>query len=339
MAEYDFHPDLRSARFKPRAVPVKSTLMRRLAGIGGSRRPAGGAIEWVDADVSVRIWRPAADGAGTSARAPRPAADGFGASSRIPRPASARQIDPTGSARGPQPGGALPALLWIHGGGYVMGNAAMGDAFCRNISRRLGVITASVEYRLAPEHPFPTPLEDCYTALRWLADQTDVDIGRIVIGGESAGGGLAAALALLAKERGEVRPILQVLSYPMIDDRTSARTDIDPRSLRMWSVANNRYAWRSYLGPAESDPPPLAAPARYGDLAGVAPAWIGTGTRDLFHDEDVAYAGRLRAAGVPCDLQVVPGAYHGFDLVEAKAAIAREYQEAQVEAIERALQG
>jgi acetyl esterase/lipase len=304
MARYDFHPDLRTARYLPGAVPVQRGLFRRLSRLGGSRPPSGGAIERIDADVSVRIWRPESAIARTAA-SPRP----------------------------------LPALLWIHGGGYVIGNAAMSDDWCRLVSERLGVVAASVEYRLAPEHRFPVPLEDCYTALHWLANQADVDPTRIAIGGESAGGGLAAALALLAKERGKVRPVLQVLSYPMIDDRTTARTDVDPRSLRMWSTANNRFGWRAYLGPAHDDPPPLAAPARYDDLLGVAPAWIGTGTRDLFHDENVTYAERLRAAGVPCDLHLVPGAYHGFDLVERKAVVAREYQESQVAAIERALGG
>jgi acetyl esterase/lipase len=194
-----------------------------------------------------------------------------------------------------------------------------------------------VEYRLAPEHPFPVPLEDCYAALQWLADLPEVDANRIAIKGESAGAGLAAALALLAKERGGVRPVFQMLSYPMLDDRTTARRDIDPGSLRMWGQKSNRFGWESYLGPAAADVPPLAAAARYDDLAGVAPAWIGVGTNDLFHDEDVAYAKRLQAAGVPCELHVVEGAYHGFDFTEQRADISRAYQEAQITTLERAL--
>jgi acetyl esterase/lipase len=172
-----------------------------------------------------------------------------------------------------------------------------------------------VEYRRAPEHPFPTPLEDCYTALQWLARQPDIDPARIAIGGESAGAGLAAAVALLAKERGEIHPVLQLLSYPMLDDRTTTRTDIDPRRLRIWSPGSNRFGWRAYLGPATADGgvSPLAAPARYDDLAGLPPAWIGVGTNDLFHDEDVTYARRLQQAGVASTLHVVPGAYHNFD--------------------------
>jgi acetyl esterase/lipase len=230
-----------------------------------------------------------------------------------------------------------PALLWIHGGGYVIGDATMSDSWCREVTGRLGVITAAVEYRLAPQHPFPAPLEDCYTALRWLSNESDVEADRIAIGGESAGGGLAAALALLAKERGEIRPVLQVLSYPMLDDRTEQRTDIDPASLRMWSQRNNRWAWNAYLGAHASTPPQLAAPGRYEDLTGVAPTWIGVGTSDLFYDEDLAYAERLRQAGVPCELQRVPGAYHGFDLIEPGAAVSIAYKESQMTALERAL--
>ena len=230
-----------------------------------------------------------------------------------------------------------PALLWIHGGGYLVGNAAMGDRMCRQVANQLGVVAASVEYRLTPEHPFPTPLEDCYAALTWLAKQPGIDPSRIAIGGESAGGGLAAALALLAKERGEFTPVLQVLSYPMLDDRTTTRQDFDQRRLRLWNQNSNRLGWRSYLGQIpEGDVPPLAAPARYEDLSGLPPAWIGVGTNDLFHDEDIAYAARLRDAGVPCTLHLVPGAYHGFDLVERRADIARDFLRSQLTAMETA---
>lgn len=227
-----------------------------------------------------------------------------------------------------------PALLWIHGGGMVGGTARQDDRFCRRVTEELGAVVASVEYRLAPEHPFPTPLEDCYAALRWLARQPEVDPGRIAIGGTSAGGGLAAALCLLAKERGEVSPAFQLLVYPMLDDRTTLRTDIDDRRLRIWDRRSNRFAWRSYLGEAYPDNvPALAAPARYEDLADLPPAWIGVGTHDLFHDEDLAYAKRLQEAGVRCMLKIVPGAYHAFDIVESKAPVSRAFVEAQIRAL------
>jgi acetyl esterase/lipase len=203
----------------------------------------------------------------------------------------------------------------------------------------LGAVVAAVEYRRAPEHPFPSALHDCHDALVWLATLRDVDSSRIVIGGASAGGGLAAALALLARDRGDVQPVFQLLSYPMLDDRTVERTDIDERNFRLWNNRSNRYGWECYLGspPGAGDVSWLAAPARHGDLRGLPPAWIGVGTLDLFHDEDVKYAQRLRAAGSPCELHIVEGAFHGFDSVRPRAAITRRYRQAQVQAIRAAL--
>ncbi|NUS94315.1 MAG: alpha/beta hydrolase [Nocardia sp.] len=297
-SETGFHPDLRRARYLPRAVVSPRTLrvVRALSGRAGRTPPAGGTVERVDDQVTMRVFRPA------------PAAT------------------------------PAPAVLFVHGGGYVIGNAAMGDRFCAAVAARLGAVAASVEYRLAPEHPFPVPLEDCYAGLRRLAELPGVDRDRIAIAGESAGGGLAAALALLARDRGEIRPVLQLLSYPMLDDRTCARTDIDPRWLRMWSLHSNRFGWRSYLGDLGSAAvPPLAAPARYDNLAGLPPAWIGVGTHDLFHDEDLAYADRLRRAGVSCTLHEVRGAYHGFDLVEHGAPVSRDYRRGRLDVLASAL--
>lgn len=215
-----------------------------------------------------------------------------------------------------------PALLWIHGGGYVLGTARQDDFFCRTVMHETGIPVVSVDYRLAPEHPYPTPLEDCYAALRWLSVQGWVDPTRIAIGGASAGGGLAAALAILARDRAEVAPASQLLIYPMLDDRTSDRTDIDETNLRVWSGASNRFGWDSYLGDADRD---IAVPGRRLDLAGLAPAWLGIGTADLFHDEDLDYAERLSAAGVPCELEVVPGAFHGFDKLAPWAGVSKDF--------------
>ena len=215
-----------------------------------------------------------------------------------------------------------PAMLWIHGGGYVMGNAAQDDALCRHFAETLGIVVAAVDYRLAPEAQFPVPFQDCYDGLTWLADRNYVDATRLAVGGASAGGGLAAALALLARDRGSLPLALQLLAYPMLDDRTACRTGIDERNFRLWNNRSNRFGWQSYTGSAPGSPgvSPLASPARSEDLAGLPPAWIGVGTLDLFHDEDVAYAGRLEAAGVSCTLDVVPGAFHGFDVV-AKSGV------------------
>ena len=236
-----------------------------------------------------------------------------------------------------QPG---PALLWIHGGGYIVGLAAQDDALCRLYARRTGAIVASVDYRLSPEHPFPTPLDDCYEALRWLAARPDVDSGRVAIGGASAGGGLAAALSQHAHALGEVEPVFQLLTYPMLDDRTALRSDIDEAGFRLWNNRSNRYGWRAYLGtePGADGNTAPAVPARAASLAGLPPTWIGVGTLDLFHDEDVEYAARLRAAGVECRLDVVPGAFHAFDMMAPGAAVSRRFREAQIEVLTSAFE-
>ena len=224
---------------------------------------------------------------------------------------------------------ATPALLWIHGGGYVIGSAAQDDLLCRRFVKELGITVAAVDYRLAPEHPYPAPLEDCYTALEWLARLPGVDPDRIAIGGASAGGGLCAALALLARDRDGVKPVFQVLVYPMIDDRSVGQHLYNPGH-RLWNATSNKFGWQAYLGGAD---PEVAVPARRTDLAGLPPAWLGVGTLDLFHDEDLDYAERLKAAGVPCEVHVVPGAFHGFDGIAAKADVSQEFFRSQCESL------
>lgn len=218
--------------------------------------------------------------------------------------------------------GPGPALLWIHGGGYIIGRAVQDDVLCRRFARELGATVASVDYRLAPEHPYPAPVEDCYSALTWLAALPAVDPARVAIGGASAGGGLAAALAFLARDRGDVPVAAQLLVYPMLDDRSADRADLDDDGFRLWSRSSNRFGWDAYVGDADRN---VAVPARREDLGGLPPAWIGVGTLDLFHDEDLAYGERLKAAGVPCEVHVVPGAFHGFDAVAAKAAVSQSF--------------
>ena len=232
-----------------------------------------------------------------------------------------------------------PALLWIHGGGYVIGSAAQDDAVCRHFAERLGIVVAAVDYRLAPEHAFPVPLHDCYDALKWLARQPSVDATRLAVGGASAGGGLAAGRALLARDRGELPLAFQLLSYPMLDDRTTLRTDIDERNFRLWNNRSNRFGWQSYLGvaPGSDGVDGTAAPARASDLSGLPPAWLGVGTLDLFYDEVLDYAARLDRAGVASQLDVVDGAFHGFDSVRATAGVSRAYRAAQVAALAAAL--
>ena len=222
--------------------------------------------------------------------------------------------------------GRCPALLWIHGGGYVIGKAAQDDVLCRRYARELGAIVASVDYRLAPEHPYPASLEDCYTALQWLVRLPSVDPSRVAIGGASAGGGLAAALALHTRDRGEISLVAQLLVYPMLDDRTVNRKGLDKPGLRLWNQSSNKYGWSVYLGGAD---PEIAVPARRDDLSGLPPAWLGVGTLDLFHDEDLAYAERLKAAGVPCEVEVVKGAFHGFDGIVPKAEVSQSFFDSQ----------
>ena len=216
-----------------------------------------------------------------------------------------------------------------------MGTAAQDDAVCQHLANDVGLIVVAVDHRLAPEHPFPTPLHDCNDALAWLAEQPDVDRDRVAIGGASAGGGLAAALAVLARERGGIQPSFQLLSYPMLDDRTAARVDLDDRHARLWNNRSNRFGWTAYLNQAPGGPgiDPCAAAARCTDLAGLPPAWIGVGTLDLFLDEDLAYAAALRAAGVPCEVETVEGAFHGFDSVRPRASITQAFRASQARAL------
>jgi acetyl esterase/lipase len=231
--------------------------------------------------------------------------------------------------------GRSAAVLWMHGGGFIGGSPGQDDALCRRMARELGAVVAAVDYRLAPEHPFPAPLKDCHDALVWLAAREDVDPARVAIAGASAGGGLAAQLALLARERGEVRPAMQALVYPMLDDRTVTRADVDERHFRLWNNHANRIGWTAYLGgePGGPDVSAVAAPGRNDDLSGLPPAWIGVGSLDLFHDEDVAYAARLRAAGVPCELLVIQGVFHGFDAIRPSASASRRLHAAMIGAL------
>jgi len=223
----------------------------------------------------------------------------------------------------------------------VLGTAAADDGVCADLARRLGALVVSVDYRLAPEHPFPGPHEDCLRALRWLhaeADELRVDRTRIGVSGESAGGGLAAGLVQRAVDDG-IPVRFQHLIYPMLDDRTVLRAEGSGAWHAIWTPRSNRFGWTSYLGhePGLDAAAPYAVPARRESLAGLPPTWIGVGTADLFHDEDVAYAQALRAAGVECELHVVPGMYHAGQRFAAQAPAAQEFERSSLDALARGL--
>lgn len=236
----------------------------------------------------------------------------------------------------------LPGLCWIHGGGYVMGDIEMDDRLMKQLARRIGCVAVSVDYRLAPEHPFPAPVEDCYAGLKWLfahAGELGVDPSRIAIGGASGGGGLAAGLALMARDRREVQVAFQLLIYPMIDDRNATPASYAITDARVWNRDSNRLGWRAYLGRegGGADVSPYAAASRATDLRNLPPAYIPVGALDLFVDENIEYAQRLIQAGVPAELHVYPGAFHGFNNLAPSALVSKQFNADRDNALKRAL--
>lgn len=227
------------------------------------------------------------------------------------------------------PAGA-PTVLQIHGGGFLFGTAELGDPRNRAMAKAVECAVASVEYRLAPETPYPGGLEDCFAALSWLhasASELGLDPRRIAIRGESAGGNLAAALAILTRDRGGPPVCFQLLIYPMLDDRTVIRKPHPYAGEFVWDAPSNRFAWASWLGvaPGSPDVPDLAAPARVEDLSGLPPTFLATAALDLFIDENLEYAARLIRAGVHTEFYVAPGAFHGFEAMNPQAAVSRRF--------------
>lgn len=235
-----------------------------------------------------------------------------------------------------------PAILHLHGGGYYGGSAAGSVADMQVQAGALDCVVATVEYRLAPEHQFPAALDDAYGALAWLyanADQLGIDRTRIALQGESAGGGLAAMLAIESRRRSEMPLCLQVLIYPMLDDRTASVREVAGHIGNIvWTRAANVRAWRAFLGrePGSRDMPQGSVPAREVDLSGLPAAFVATAGLDLFVDENIEYARRLNAAGVPTELLVVPGAFHAFDFFAPDSRAGRSMRLAMLNAYARA---
>ena len=234
-----------------------------------------------------------------------------------------------------------PGYLHIHGGGYIIGSPEGSDTQNLLLSSEIGVVIISVDYRLAPECPIPAPLEDCYAALGWFHENSEelgIDQTRIGIGGESAGGGLAAALAIKARDEGEYQVCWQSLTYPMLDDRTGSEGNYgDPLVGEfVWTREFNQYAWNRYLADAERASPQI--PARLENFEGLPPTWMFTASLDLFRDENIDYAQKLMRAGVACDLVVYTGACHAFQQIET-SELAKRYREDFTTSLKRGLGG
>ncbi|MBJ6120855.1 alpha/beta hydrolase [Sphingomonas mollis] len=237
--------------------------------------------------------------------------------------------------------GPLGCIYHIHGGGYVAGAAKDLEFRHRPLAAELGCVIVSVDYRLAPETVFPGAIEDCYAGLAWThanAPDLGIDPARIGVMGESAGGGLAAALALMARDRGGPAIAFQHLTYPMIDDRTCVKPPHAHAGEFIWTSHNNRFGWAALLGqePGGDGISPYAAAARAEDLAGLPPTFLMSGALDLFVDEDIEYARRLIAAGIATELHVHPGAFHGFDLM-AGPGVANRAHAMRLDALRRGL--
>ena len=255
----------------------------------------------------------------------------------VPGPAGAPDI----SVRVYRPvnaSGSLPGVYFIHGGGMILGNVEGEGPVAEQVCEQVGAVVVSVEYRLAPEHPHPAPSEDCYAGLVWMARnaaELGFDPDRLAVYGGSAGGGLAIAMVLLARDRGFPAIRFQMPIYPMIDDTNETASSHEITDVGVWDRPANIEAWQWYLGGGKADQ--YAAPARAEDLSGLPPAFIDVGTVDLFRDEDITFAMRLMQAGVPTELHVNPGAYHASEVLAPQAELSRRIWERRFDALRRGL--
>lgn len=238
----------------------------------------------------------------------------------------------------------LPAVYWIHGGGYVLGSPDGDDGFCEYMVNEVHCVVVSIDYRLAPEHPYPAAIEDCYAGLKWTAEHADelqIDPARLAIAGASAGGGLTAALALMARDRGGPEIAFQMPLYPMLDDRNETESSYEVNEENMplaWNRESNIIAWDMYLGSVRSDEiSPYAAPSRADDLSKLPPAYTFIGQLDPFRDETIDYVARLAQAGVPVEFHLYPGCFHGFDAIFNEVEVSKRARSECIYALKKAL--
>ncbi|MCL2693464.1 MAG: alpha/beta hydrolase [Rikenellaceae bacterium] len=232
----------------------------------------------------------------------------------------------------------LPGMLYMHGGGYTNGLAK--EPSINRYAEQINCVLVSVGYRRAPENPYPAALNDCYSALVWLyenAGQLGVDSSRIAVVGVSAGGGLAAALALYARDKKGPPICFHAPLAPMLDDRNITESSKDITDGRVWDRTKNVNGWRAYLGKMEGEPPPYAAPARAADLSGLPPMFCYVGELDMFRDETIEYVARAAKAGVPVELLVYRGCYHGCELHSPNSDIVQRIRQNNMAALKAAL--
>jgi acetyl esterase/lipase len=240
--------------------------------------------------------------------------------------------------------GTLGCIYHTHGGGMIIGDRRTGLEAMLDWAGEFGMVVVSVEYRLAPEHPHPAPVDDCYAGLLWTAAhaaELGFDPDRLIIAGGSAGGGLAAAVTLRARDEGGPALLGQMLLCPMLDDRNDTPSAVQMAGLGVWDRASNDFGWTALLGAARggADVSPYAAPARAVDLSGLPPAFIDVGSAETFRDEDVTYASRIWQAGGRAELHVWPGGFHGFDALAPAAALSRDAAAARLRWLHRLLNG
>ena len=237
--------------------------------------------------------------------------------------------------------GNKPGVLWFHGGGFVLGAAEICDNWCKRAVDEVDCVAISVGYRLAPEHPYPAALEDCYAALVWMKDNAEelgIDTKRIVVGGQSAGGGLCAALTLLIRDRGGPEICFQMPIYPMIDDRNMTPSSHQITDPRVWNRHRNVSAWKLYLGDKEGEDVPIyAAPARAKDYSNLPPTFLFVGELDPFRDESIEYAAKLLEAGVSVEFHVYPGCFHESETHVSDVEISKNITQTAFNALKKAV--